>query len=153
MVVKRSRRLHATHMRHTRALRAIDAIMEFDPHALAQGAAELKTAFDMFRSAIGLYRDARPSTKNPEQEKAITAALDKAEEAAKVAEAQIAKALGYELCKCQFPPIPMLTVGHIDNRLAKMSGPVYECPKCGYNTARIWGYTRTAPPRAAQQVT
>ncbi len=60
-----------------------------------------------------------------------------------IAEAEIPNALGFELCKCQFPPIPMLTVGHIDNFDADMHGPVYECPKCGYNSARIWAYRRT----------
>src|SRR5947208_16879619 len=107
--------------------------MELDAHAWAQAAADLKTAFDMFRSAIGLYRDVRPGTENPEQAKAITAALDEAEKAAQLAEAKIAQALGYELCKCPFPPILMLAVGYHYRNLSghKVGDPVYECPKCG----------------------
>jgi hypothetical protein len=79
--------------------------------------------------------------------KLIEAALEKASIAASVAEAEVAKALGFELCKCQFPPIPMLTVGHIDQRGVKLFGPVYECPKCGFNSAGYWNYNRIAPPR------
>jgi hypothetical protein len=61
-----------------------------------------KSTFEGFRAALGLIKDARGlGSENPEQAKAITAALDQAEAGAKVAEAQIAKALGYELCKCQ----------------------------------------------------
>jgi hypothetical protein len=120
-----------------------------DPHTWAQAAADIKTAFDMFRSAIGLYRDVRPGTENPEQAKAITAALDKAEAAAKLAEAEIAKALGYELCKCEFPPTAMLTIGHRTERRTGDSTPIFEFPKCGYNTAGARPYTRVAPPRNA----
>jgi hypothetical protein len=118
-----------------------------DPQLWSQGLAALKTTFDMLRSAIGLYRDVRPGTENPEQAKAITAALDKAEDAAKVAEAKLAQALGYELCKCQFPPVVMLTVGYTMIAFARYQGdPVYECPKCGYCTAGPYNFERTAPP-------
>jgi hypothetical protein len=79
----------------------------------------------------------------------IEAALEKASIATAVAEAEVAKGLGFELCRCQFPPIPTLTVGHIDNPTAKMRGAVYECPKCGFNSAGPWSYNRIAPPRTA----
>src|ERR1700737_18245 len=59
---------------------------------------------------------------------------------------EIAKALGYELCKCEFPPTPMLTVGELNGR--PKTGPVYECPKCGFNTAGAFMYNRIAPERA-----
>jgi hypothetical protein len=38
-----------------------------------------------------------------------------------IAEAEIAKALGYELCKCDFPPTPMRTVGYF-NRHPRRAG-------------------------------
>ena len=79
------------------------------------------------------------------QAEAVETALASAEIATSVAEAQVAQALGYELCKCEFPPQIMLTVGYIDNNHAKKHGAVYECPKCGYNTAGPWGYERIAP--------
>jgi hypothetical protein len=90
---------------------------------------------------LGVVKDVR-GLANPEQAKAITAALDKAEKAAKVAEAELAKALGYELCKCQFPPIAMLTVGYLSRHHAghKVGEPVFECPKCGLSTAGPYGF-------------
>jgi hypothetical protein len=41
----------------------------------------------------------------------------------------------------------MLTVGYKKDRGPSGSGPVFECPKSGYNTAGPWAYTRTAPKR------
>ena len=122
-----------------------------DPSSWAQGASAFKSIFDGLRSAIGLVKELGGSTKNdPSRQRLLDEALDQASTAAKLAEAQLAKALGYELCKCEFPPIPMNTVGRMD-RLGKIGEikPVYECPKCGYNTAGGWAYTRIAPPRAA----
>jgi hypothetical protein len=121
-----------------------------DPATWSQGALAFKSIFDGLRSAISMVREARGShdaNHGKEETKLIDAALDKASVATAIAEAEVAKALGFELCKCQFPPIPMLTVGHIDNPNAKKNGPVYECPKCGYNSAGPWIYNRIAPPR------
>jgi hypothetical protein len=124
-----------------------------DPATWSQGALAFKSIFDGLRSAISMVREAkgsRDSDQGKEETKLIDAALEKASVATAIAEAEVAKALGFELCKCQFPPIPMLTVGHIDSNQSGMHGPVYECPKCGYNSARMWAYTRTAPPRTKE---
>src|SRR5260370_2308167 len=101
-----------------------------------------------FRAALGLLKDCRGlGTKKTQPAKPITAALDKAEEAAKVAEAEIAKAFGYELCKCGFPPTVMLTVGYTTEWQSGKGGPVFECPKCGYTTSEGGNYHRITPPR------
>ena len=119
-----------------------------DPMLIASAIGALKPTFDALRSAMGLLKDAKDLLPAGDQrEPAISQALVTAESSSKIAEAEIAKALGYELCKCKFPPAPMLTVGFIDNKDAGLMGPVYECPKCGYNSARMWHYTRIAPPR------
>src|SRR5262249_37747988 len=112
-----------------------------DPVALASGISTLKDAFDLLRGAIGVVKDTKDLLPKDEKTPTITAALTTAESSVRVAEAEIAKALGYQLCKCEFPPTPMLTVGRIEN--ATMSGPVFECSKCGYNTAGPLRYTRT----------
>jgi hypothetical protein len=119
-----------------------------DPNTWLEGATALKVAFDAFRSAINLVRDIRKGVSgNDPQTKAIDEALDHAVRTAAIAEAQIAKALGYELCKCQFPPTIMLTVGNTGVAGPGKGAPVYECPKCGYNTAAPWTYNRIAPKR------
>jgi len=62
--------------------------------------------------------------------------LATASSSAASAEAELARGFGYELCKCTIPPTPMLTVGFAGG------SPVYECPKCGLNTAVLQsGYT------------
>jgi hypothetical protein len=86
----------------------------------------------------------------PKDEKsaAITAALATAESSSRIAEAEIAKALGYELCKCEFPPTIMVTVGQHNGRTKQNgTGPVFECPRCGYNTAGPYMYDRITPER------
>jgi hypothetical protein len=120
-----------------------------DPHTWAQGAGALKAAFDAIRGLIGVVKDVR-GLAGPEQAKAITAAVDQAETATQVAEAEIAKALGYELCKCQFPPTVMLTIGYTTDRGDRRGGPVFECPKCGYNNSGGWAFNRTASPKDAK---
>jgi hypothetical protein len=121
-----------------------------DPSSWAQGATALKTMFDSFRSAIGMLKDVRSLGGGTDQEqKAIDTALATASSSAAIAEAEIAKALGYELCKCEFPPTPMRTVGYLRRPAAgpETGAPVYECPKCGITTAGPYGYERIAPER------
>jgi hypothetical protein len=105
-----------------------------DPQAWSQGAAAFKSIFDGLRTRS----DSQPSQKEGEL---IDAALDKANKATAIAEAEVAKALGFELCKCEFPPVPMLTVGTHSGRAGK-NGAVYECPKFKFNTASPFTFTR-----------
>lgn len=118
-----------------------------DPNAWAQGTAAFKAIFDGLRSAIGMVRDLRASGDgSAAQQRLVDNALAKAEQATKIAEAEVAMALGYELCKCEFPPIPMRTVGRIDPPSSSISRPVYQRPKCGYNDSEPYRYVRIAPP-------
>ena len=82
-----------------------------DPVSVAAGIAALKSAFDVTRSALALAREVGSKTSDETERQAVDDALASAVEATKIAEAQVARALGYELCKCKFPPTPMLTVG------------------------------------------
>lgn len=117
-----------------------------DPLTIASAAGAMKTTFDALRSALGLLKDAKDALPSGDhRQKAIAQALATAESSSKIAEAEIAKALGYELCKCEFPPTIMLTVGEHGGR--PKTGPVYECPKCGFNTATPFMYNRVAPER------
>jgi len=119
-----------------------------DPLTVVAGVSALKTAFDTLRSAIGLVKDAKTLLPaGDSRETAISMALDSASASAKIAEAQMAQAFGYELCKCELPPTPMLTVGELSGR--PKTGPVYECPKCGFNTAGPFSYNRIAPERSS----
>src|SRR4051812_37574885 len=87
-------------------------LQDMNLHTVAEATAALKGAFDLTRTAISAVRDAASLLPNDQKKEAATQALEQAEKASRTAEAGIAKALGYELCKCQFPPTPMLTIGH-----------------------------------------
>ncbi len=121
----------------------------FDPTTLQQikqAADAAKAAFDTFKAALGLVREAKDALPSSEQKEAISRALDEAEKSAQVAQAQLAAALGYELCRAHFPPVVMLDVGFI-SRGPKEGTRVFECPMCGNKSPGTFSYTRTAPPR------
>jgi hypothetical protein len=75
------------------------------------GLDDLKVALDLFRTAIGAGKDALGLLPDGGEREAATQTLEEAGKAAQIAEATIAQALGYELCKCEIPPIPMLKIG------------------------------------------
>jgi hypothetical protein len=84
-----------------------------------KGLAAAKTAFDSVRSAISMVKDVQSlGGGTQQQQKAIDQALTIASSNTAIAEAQLAQAFGYELCKCEFPPIPMRTVGYFIRRHA-----------------------------------
>ncbi len=126
-----------------------------DPSAWGQGAAALKAMFDSVRTAVGIIRDLRDlKAGDATQTKALDDALDTVERTSKIAEAEMAKAFGYELCKCQFPPTVMLTVGSHNGRAGSgtkyAKGPIFECPRCGFNTADGWSYNRYSARMGSQ---
>jgi hypothetical protein len=121
-----------------------------DPSSWAQGASAVKTMFDSVRSAIGVLKDVRSLGGGSEQQqKTIDTALATGTSTAAIAEAELAKAFGFELCKCTFLPTAMLTVGFFATNAGrhKVSDPVFECRKCGYTNAGPFGFTRTTPDR------
>ncbi|MFZ0845661.1 MAG: hypothetical protein WAM62_07700 [Pseudolabrys sp.] len=120
-----------------------------DPQVWQQGAGAFKTAIDAIGSVYELVKKLRSSGGAPSdaEQQAVDGALAQAGVAAKVAEAQIAKALGYQLCHCQFPPTAMLTVGQRNSRTSTVVQPIFECSACGFNTGGMYAYQRIAPPR------
>ena len=121
--------------------------MEIDvPEALNQ----FKSAFDLLRSAVGLASDVTKALPEGTRKEAAIKSLLEAEKAAQIAEASVAQALGYELCKCAFPPTPMLRIGYRMPRGLAQTEFIFECPKCKQHTAGGWQFTReigeTEPP-------
>jgi hypothetical protein len=113
-----------------------------DPVAIVSGISAMKTTFDALRAAIGLVKDTKDMLPKNDTTAVITAALVAAESSSRIAEAEVAKALGYELCKCQFPPTPMLKVGYQEMYMSS-GRPVFECSKCYGNTAEPDKFVRT----------
>jgi len=103
----------------------------------------VKVGFDTLRSVFGLIRDVKDVLPDSTEKKVIETTLEASEQQLQVAEAQIAQSLGYELCRCSFPPIPMLKVGYRDTRDGSMLPlDVNECPKCMQNDAGPWVFAR-----------
>jgi hypothetical protein len=112
------------------------------PQDWAQGAGAFKSAVDAIGSVIRIMKDLRGRKASPEEQAMLDKAIGEAEKAAKIADAQTAKALGYTLCHCAFPPVAMLTVGWMYERGQRIAHaiPVYQCPSCGFNTAGLNDY-------------
>ena len=84
----------------------------------------LKIGLSLFSETLGLVRTAKDVLPESADREAIEKSLDRADTASKLAEAQIAQALGYKLCQCTFPPQVMLSVGY------KGSVEEFRCSLC-----------------------
>jgi hypothetical protein len=74
------------------------------------------------KSALDIIKGIRAELpKGPEADKAQQQ-IDEAEAALKTTKAQLAKSLGFRLCKCSFPPSIMLL---------RKEERAYSCPECG----------------------
>ena len=135
-----------------------------DADSIAAGVSLAKVGFDTLRTALGLVKDVQEALPSGEKKEVAGRTLQEADKQLRLAEAEIANALGYSLCRCEFPPTPMLQVGYRmpetqhkrsvllimvkDGRAASPSAfPVNECPKCGNNDTGGRQYHRTAPTR------
>ena len=85
-----------------------------DIDALAKGVGLFSSALTALKQAIDLLPDGSKKTD-------AAAALERAEREFKIAEAETAKKLGYEVCRKHFPPEIMLSENDND----------WECQKCG----------------------
>jgi hypothetical protein len=98
----------------------------------------------LLRGALGLIRDVREELP-PDKRKAVDQALEQADKATSIAEAQIAKALGYQLCQCTFPPQIMLFVGYDDHATYREEAAVHQCPRCRNESLPIAVRRRSRP--------
>ena len=92
---------------------------------IAGAIGQIKMAFDMFRTAIGLAKEVKDALPEGNKKKSIEESLEAADRAVKIAEAEIAKSLGYTLCQCTFPPQIMLSMGYDEYGLER-----FQCPQC-----------------------
>jgi hypothetical protein len=84
---------------------------------------EGKLAIDLLKGARDLIRDALPKGEKSEKTKQeIDTKIQETERAFKASQAELAKELGYRLCRCEFPPNVMLW--NKDTR-------INVCPACG----------------------
>jgi hypothetical protein len=96
-----------------------------DVGEIKDGFEALKIGFQLFKDAIGWAKSAKDKLPNDGQKTSVEEDLEQAEKIGQLAEAQIAKALGYHLCKCTFPPQIMLRIGYDEYQREQ-----FRCPKC-----------------------
>ena len=78
--------------------------------------------------ALDLFKKLRDMWPAKSQERVqIEAKIVEAEDALKLSEANLAKALGYNLCQCTFPPKIMLSKG----RHPTHDNEIFKCDGCG----------------------
>ncbi len=95
---------------------------------IAEAMGSVKIGLSLFGQAIGLAKQTKDLLPESQDKEAIARSLDEADKAAKMAEAQIAQALGYELCKCTFPPQIMLSNGYKETNYSQQEE--FVCPLC-----------------------
>ena len=83
---------------------------------------------DVFKgimAIIALLKQAKDLLPDSSEKRAVEQSLEEAERKSKLVEAQIADALGYQLCKCTFPPQIMLSIGF------RQGLEYFSCERCG----------------------
>jgi hypothetical protein len=88
----------------------------------------LTSAIELGSKAISLFKKVKDLLPDSPDKEAVDKSFAEAEQAFKLAEAKAAKELGYQLCKCTWPPQLMLMIGEEEY------GERFQCPKC----KRIW---------------
>ena len=83
----------------------------------------LKTALELVGGVLATLKQVKDLLPDGSKKEEVAEGLEQAERQLGIAEAQAAQVLGYELCKCTFPPQIMLFTGEEG---------CYRCPKCGY---------------------
>lgn len=78
-----------------------------------------------FLSVFKQAKDLLPESKEKDE---AAQALETAESSFKVAEAQLAQSMGFELCQCSWPPHIMLYRQELDE---------YHCSECGNAKTRL----------------
>ena len=87
----------------------------------------VKNALSVTRDAYNLGKDLKEPEKTQKVEDANRLVLE-AEKQLAIAEAKIAEEMGYELCRCGFPPTIMHSDGH-----------EWRCPKCNRHMIQSYG--------------
>ncbi len=84
---------------------------------------------DVFKgiaAIIALLKQTKDLLPDGAEKKTVEKSLEEVEKKSELAQAQVAQALGYQLCRCTFPPQIMLKTGS-----SRAHGDHFQCPRCG----------------------
>ena len=85
----------------------------------------ITSALQLGKEAVGFLKQVKDLLPTDSRRQEAERILEEAERSLEMAEAQVAKELGYRLCKCSWPPQIMLSKGF------KEYNEVFECSACG----------------------
>lgn len=105
--------------------------MDFDPLAWKQAIDTGRAALELVRGVFGAVKDAKEVATDPAKAAAaeeVEKVIARADHQFCLADAQAAKALGYHLCQCTFPPQIMLSIGRHPRGDER-----FQCPRCNSN--------------------
>lgn len=88
---------------------------------------DIKGWFEAAKAALALLNAAKDAIPKGKPRDEAEAKIHEAESAMKKADAALANELGYRLCKCEFPPTPMLW---------REAEKAEVCPRCGQQRKR-----------------
>ena len=88
----------------------------------------VKIGVSLLAESIGLIKETKELLPDGKEKEVIEKSLKEATKASKLAESQIAQALGYKLCQCTFPPQIMLSKGYTKQEYHNEEE--FICPKC-----------------------
>jgi hypothetical protein len=83
----------------------------------------IKSVVSLFGQTLVFFKQAKDMMPKGAQRDAAEKSIAEAEQALALAQAKAAQEMGYELCRCTWPPQICLRVDGRDNI----------CPKCGHN--------------------
>lgn len=86
---------------------------------------DLFTSLQLGKEALSYAKKITDLISNKSEKKAVAQKLEKAEKAFKIAETELAINLGYEICRCTWPPQIMLEMEADEDKKG------FKCPKCG----------------------
>jgi hypothetical protein len=87
--------------------------------------AAFTSALQLMKEVIQFLMQVKDLLPTDPKRQGVERRLIEAERSLQMAEAQVAKALGYPLCRCTWPPQIMLSKG------LKGQDEIFGCPRCG----------------------
>jgi hypothetical protein len=83
-----------------------------------------KEGISLLQSAVSIISQVKNLLPKDTKSQELHSKLTDAETNLKLSEVAFAKEIGYQLCKCTWPPQIMLSIGEVDY------GEKYKCPSC-----------------------
>lgn len=92
---------------------------------LTQYVTDVKTYFSLLKESIGMFKAAKDLLPESPEKDTATTAIEEASKKAQLAEAGLAKSLGFPLCPRCWPPVVLAAT------FVHQNTDRYKCPSCG----------------------